>query len=70
MIGASTINETGKTTPPQAARLVSGFDNLAITALVTIGSRDIKIQLAASGHHVWTIFLDDREVIWRGSSMD
>ena len=69
MIGASIIKATGKTTPPQAARFVSGFASLATTALSTIGSSDIRIQLAARGHQVCTILLEGSGVISRGCSI-
>jgi hypothetical protein len=52
IIGDSITNAIGKTTPPNAAKLTSGCNNRATTALRIGSSADINSQLAARGLHL------------------
>jgi len=51
MIGDSMMSASGKTMPPYAARLISGWGSRATIALSAGWSALISSQLAASGHH-------------------
>jgi hypothetical protein len=55
MTGDSITSAIGYTTPPYAARFISGLAIRAIIALKAGPSRPINNQLAASGHHVLTM---------------
>jgi len=55
MIGASIINEMGKTTPPWVARLISGCAKRAMTAVMAGISMPINNQEAAKGSQVCKI---------------
>src|SRR5690625_2531672 len=49
--GASKINAMGKTTPPYAAKLISGLVKRDSTALIAGSSKLIASQLKAKGNH-------------------